>query len=68
MTPNGLRKKYFSPACKNRMKQRRHRAKEKRLAKRNQQNLKFQPAAKPERRKKGRAPVEPKPVEESMFA
>jgi hypothetical protein len=62
---NGQRRKFFSPACRNRVHQRRHRAREKAE---NQANLKFQPAAKTERRKKGQVRLEPKPGEESMFA
>lgn len=67
---NGLRRKYATPACKNRMKQRRHRvkvAKEKReLAAQGQRGLKFQPLPRPERRSKSRIPKAPE--EESMFA
>lgn len=62
---NGQRRKFFSPACRNRVHQRRHRA---RAKAENQESLSFQPAAKSDRRKKGHVRPEPKPVEESMFA
>jgi len=61
---------YFSKACGNRARVRRCRKKQRDEARQNQRALKFQPAAKSDRRKKGHVRPEPKPVEkaESMFA
>lgn len=61
-------KKYFSYACANRERQRRFQARRKRLAKLNQKTLKFQPAVKPERRRKVRIPVDQEPEEKTLFA
>ena len=69
---HGEQKLYCSSNCGAmiRMRAMRKRRKEERLAaaKQNQRALKFQPAAKSDRRKKGHVRPEPKPVEESMFA
>lgn len=66
-TPNGLWRKYATPACQNRMKQQRWRARQKKNKLKNQRSLQFQPGVqRSERRSKGRAPKAP--AEESMFA
>lgn len=65
---HGSQKLYCTPNCGAKMRMRRMAARRKKIAKQNQRNLKFQPAAKSERRKKGHVRPEPKPVEEQLFA
>jgi hypothetical protein len=69
---HGSKQKYFSPACGNRFRvrkcQKKKRKEKRQAAKVGQRALKFQPIPKSERRAKIREPVQPKPVEEQLFA